>query len=104
MRILLLTLILLFSFPALADSIYLKMPIQPNNPVYTFEEFSARYLELTNEKIQVNPLTNVQETHYMVGSWRLTQEIADQLASEYPMVIISARGVVPVGWATKEIE
>ena len=91
----------LISSEAHAESIYLQMPIQPDNPVYSFDDFSARYLELTGEAVQSGPLTNTQETHYLIGSWRLTQTIADQLASEFPMVIISAKGVWPIGWVTK---
>ena len=82
------------------NSRYLKMPIAPNNSVYLFEDFKARYLELTGENIQDAPLTNEQETHYMVGSSRLTQEDADTLASEFPMVNITNSW--PVGWVTKE--
>jgi len=102
MRYLLTVLIFLISFPAYADSIYLRMPITPDNPVYSFEDFKVRYLELTGENIQQSPLTNTQETHYMTGSSRLTQAIADQLDSEFPMVIISNKGVWPVGWVTKD--
>ena len=72
----------------------------PDNPVYSFEDFKARYLELTGEKIQDYPLVNEQETHYLVGSSRLTQEIADQLVSEFPPVTIT--NTMPVGWVTKE--
>ena len=103
MRHLVLTLLFIcLSSTAFAQSIYLQIPIQPNNPVYSFEDFKTRYLELTNERIQISPLVNTQETHYLVGSWRLTQTIADQLASEFPMVIISVKGVWPVGWTTKD--
>lgn len=102
MRHLILTLLFIcISSASWAGSIYLQMPIQPDNPVYSFEDFKARYLELTAEKIQNTPLINEQETHYLVGSWRLTQETADQLSSEFPMVIISVKGVWPVGWVTK---
>lgn len=81
-------------------TLFIKMPIAPDTPVYSFEDFKARYLELTGEKIQDNPLENEQETHYLVGSWRLTQTIADQLVSEFPPVTIA--NIIPVGWVTKE--
>lgn len=69
------------------------------NPNYTYDGFKARYLELTNESIQTQPLENEQGTHYLVGSSRLTQVIADQLKSEFPMVSITDNW--PVGWTPK---
>ena len=81
-------------------TLFIKMPIAPDNPVYSFEDFKVRYLELTEESIQSTPLTNEQETHYLVGSSRLTQEISDQLTSEFPPVSIA--NTIPVGWITKE--
>lgn len=77
-------------------TLYVQMPIAPNNPVYSYEDFKARYLELTGEKVQDNPLVNLQQTHYLVGSSRLTQAIADQLVSEFPPVTIT--NVWPAGW------
>lgn len=79
-------------------TLFIKMPIQ--HPFY--EAFKARYLELTGEGIQKYPRTNTQETHYLVGSSRLTQEITDQLVSEFPMVQIADK--IPVGWVDKEEE
>lgn len=81
-------------------TLFLKMPIAPNNPVYTLEGFKNRYLELTGEMIQSKPLTNTQETHHLVGSSRLTPEIAEQLESEFPPVSIINKW--PSGWVTKE--
>jgi len=83
-------------------SLYLKMPIQPDNPVYSFEDFKVRYKELTGESIQPNPPQNEQGTHYLVGSWILTQEIADQLIDEFPPVTIG--NTIPVGWVDKAVE
>lgn len=77
-------------------TLFIKMPVE--SPF--FEDFKARYLELTGEKIQDNPLTNEQETHYLVGSSRLLQDKADQLVSDFPTVSIS--NVMPIGWVTKE--
>lgn len=71
-----------------------------SNPNYSYSSFKERYVELTGEKIQDTPLTNEQETHHLVGSSRLTQEVADQLSSEFPMVTIS--NSMPVGWITKQ--
>ena len=88
------------------SSIYLQMPISPNNPVYSFEDFKARYLELTGENVplkpQKNDVGNGVSTHYLMGSWRLTQEHADILASEFPMVTVSSRGVWPAGWVAHQ--
>lgn len=81
-------------------TLFIQMPIAPDNPIYDFDSFKARYLELTGEKVQDNPLTNEQETHYLVGSWRLTQTLADQLTTEFPMVTIV--NAFPMGWVTKE--
>lgn len=87
--------------------IFLKMPIAPNNPVYSFENFKTRYLELmidngTSQKIQETPVINEQETHYLISSRLLPQSIADQLISEFPMVVQT--NTWPVGWINKEEE
>lgn len=76
-------------------ALYIKIPKQ--NPFYG--SFKDRYLELTDEKIQDSPLENEQRTHYLVGSSRLSPEIADQLISEFPQV--SIRDSWPIGWVTK---
>lgn len=83
-------------------TIFLQMPIVPNNPIYTYEGFKARYLEVTGERIQSRPLENAQGTHYMVGSSRITQAQAAQLASEFPMVTITNNW--PVAWVGKNEE
>lgn len=80
---------------------FIKMPITPDTPVYSFEDFKTRYLELTDEKIQDSPLENEQSTHYLVGSSRLTQDIADQLTDEFPQVSII--NIWPIGWITKDV-
>lgn len=71
----------------------------PSKAPFDINAFKARYLELTGEKIQGNPLVNDVETHYLVGSSRLTQEIADKLTSEFPLVNIAK--TMPAGWITK---
>lgn len=83
-------------------STYLQMPIAPNNPVYTLAKFKTRYLEVVGEHIQDGPVENAQGTHYLVGSSRLIQAQAVQLAAEYPMVTITDHW--PVGWVTKEAQ
>lgn len=81
-------------------TIFVQMPININTPVYSLAKFKARYLELTGESVQDNPPQNAQGTHYIIGSSRLTQVHADQLANEFPQVIIS--NAFPVGWEPKE--
>lgn len=80
-------------------TLYIKMPQAPG---LDYGIFRARYLELTGEKIQDTPLENEQGTHYLVGSSRLSQAIADQLVSEFPAVTIGQD--MPVGWLTKQEE
>jgi len=82
-------------------SIYLQIP---SKAPFDYVDFSARYLELSGEHAVANPQQNIQETHYIIGSWRMTEAVADQLASEYPLVTVSARGVWPVGFQTIGIE
>lgn len=77
-------------------TLFIKMPKQ--NP--HLEGFKADYLATTGEKIQDTPLENDQGTHYLVGSSRLTQEHADELASRNPSVTIMNSW--PAGWVTKE--
>ncbi|MGR3179848.1 MAG: hypothetical protein ACUZ8E_17550 [Candidatus Anammoxibacter sp.] len=80
-------------------TIFIKMPIMnQSNPNYTLDGFKARYLELTNESIQTEPLENEQGTHYLVGSSRITQEVADQLKDEFPMITFIDE--IPDGWVT----
>jgi hypothetical protein len=76
------------------------MPIAPNNPVYTLERFKNRYLELVGEKIQDHPNVNRQNTHYLVGSSRLTQGMANQLAAEFPMVTVTNQW--PAAWQPED--
>jgi len=69
-------------------------------PVDELETFSEKYLKETSEKIQDNPPINEAETHYLVGSGRLTQEQADGLVSRNPSVRITNSW--PAGWVKKE--
>lgn len=74
----------------------------PKAPGLDYDAFKMRYLELTGEAIQDVPLENIQETHYVVGSSRLSQAIADQLVLEFPAVTIGQD--MPAGWTTKQEE
>jgi len=78
------------------STIFLKIP---SKAPFDMDAFKARYLELTGEGIQSNIAQNTQETHYLIGSSRLTQEVADQLSSEFPLV--SNMTSFPASWQEK---
>ena len=67
-------------------SIYLKIPIVPENPIFTQEAFAARYLELTGEIYVLDNMREVAGVNQMSGSSVCTEEIAIQLKTEFPMV------------------
>ena len=77
-------------------TIYIKIP---SKSPFDIDAFKARYLELTNEHIQNNPPQNEQETHYLVGSSKLTQKVANQLSVEFPLVSNSKN--IPDSWVDK---
>ena len=68
--------------------------------IYSSEDFKARYLELTAEKIQDQPLKSANGTGLMVGSSRLTQILADQIMVEFPTIKIVT--TFPVDWVSIE--
>jgi len=77
------------------------MPIGKDG-LYTIEKFQTRYEAITGEAITVLPTKNDLETHYLIGSSRLTADHVTQLKAEFPMVIISKSGEYPVTWTTKD--
>lgn len=79
---------------------YIKMPINPVGQ-YNFEDFKARFLELTNMSIQENPLENVSGTHYLVGTEKLSDATQDMIKAEFPQVTYTNHAFPP-GWVTKE--
>jgi len=72
-------------------SIYLKIPILANNPVYSPEDFQARYLELTTargdpENFVLNNMREEAGVNQMSGSTKLHIDDAATLKSEFPMI------------------
>lgn len=61
--------------------------------------FATRYLELTGETVQTTPLENMAQTHYLVGSSRVTQEQITTLEIEFPDIITTNE--FPSLWVTK---
>jgi len=77
---------------------YIKFPTTPPN--FDLEQFKDDYLSTTGETLQGIPLENKQETHYMIGSSRITNSQFDALKDDYPT--ISKTNNWPAGWVTKE--
>jgi len=75
---------------------YIKMP-QADESGYSFIGFKARYLELSGEKVQNVPAENDTQSHYLVGSSRLSQGDTDTLVAEFPMVSATV-DAFPGGW------
>ena len=94
--------IISFSSQSYALTNCIQIPILPDNPVWNWEDFAVDYHSRTNEYVGTLA-TNVQETHYLFCSARMTQQVADQLDVDYPMIIITPTGARPTNWETKEI-
>lgn len=68
-------------------------------PVDEIDAFSETYFKETEEKIQSNPPMNKEETHYLVGSFRLNRYRATKLKGLFPNVTI---GKTRPAWEIKE--
>lgn len=92
------------SLPAHAqiERVYVQMPIMPNNPIYTWEAYRTRHLEVTGHKIPAKASQNTQGTHYLSGevAAHLIQEHQDTLKAEFNMVLYTDGW--PNGWVNKE--
>ena len=77
---------------------FITIPVDSQD--FNLADFKADYKATTGENIQNNPPINEEETHYLVGSSKLTQEQADGLVERNPSVTI---GSYPVGWVTKDV-
>lgn len=84
-------------------TIYIQIPILPNNPVYSAESFSERYFELTGEIYKLNNMKEEAGIMQMTGSSRCTEEQAIQLKQEFPMMnyYIQMSKELPFGWIEK---
>ena len=71
-------------------------------PTSGFDGFKDDYLEETGEAIQSTPLMNTEETHYLIGSSRITQDNFNALVEVHTDISISDD--VPDDWVTKEDE
>jgi len=72
----------------------------PQAPGVDFQAFKDDYLVTTGEKIQNTPIANEQDTHYLVGSSRLSQEDANALISRHHGITIAK--TIPAGWKNRE--
>lgn len=76
------------------------MTIYVKIPKVDLASFKPAYLALVGETIQSQPLENTEETHYLVGSSRVTQAQIDSLVNDYPDVSYTSDNY-PQGWVTK---
>ncbi len=74
------------------DTIYIKWPIAKD------EQFRAKYHSITGEGIQTSPATNIEQTHYLVGSSRITQLQVFTLRALFPLSGIFFGNSVPNSW------
>ena len=95
----------LISFDARADMsrIYVQMPILPNNPIYSWDDYRTRHFAVTGYKIPAGCSQNTQGTHYLSGELveHFTEAQQDTLKSEFPMVLYTDGW--PVGWVNKVV-
>lgn len=71
---------------ARAETIYIQIPILPDNPIFTPEDFAADYLATAGE---IFVLMNMQEAagvRMMTGTTVCTEAQAAELKSRWPMM------------------
>lgn len=71
-------------------------------PVNIDETFRPAYLATTGESVGVLPQINSDETYYLIGSWRVTQEQIASLKVQFPDIIVSDD--FPSDWVPKQEE
>ena len=67
-------------------TIYIKIPISPNNPIFTQEDFAADYLATTGEIYVLNNMQEEAGINQMGGSSRITEAQAIELQGRWPMM------------------
>ena len=67
-------------------TIYIKIPILPNNPVYSAEDFAADYLNVTGEIFILDSMKEEAGIMQMTGSSICTEAQAIELQGRWPMM------------------
>ena len=66
--------------------IYIKIPIAPNNPIFTQEDFAADYLATTGEGFVLGNMLEQAGINQMTGSSWITETQAIELKGRWPMM------------------
>lgn len=61
--------------------------------------FDEDYFSITNEKLQEPLLLNMEETHYMIGSGRITDSNLEELSKKYDFYFGKE---IPAWWNEKQ--
>ena len=87
-------------------TIYTQIPILPNNPVFTPEDFAADYLATTGEEYVLMNMEEEAGVNQMSGSSRITEAQAAELAGRWPMMTyyVQTGTELPPGWTPKADE
>ena len=86
--------------------IYIQIPIAPNNPIFTPEDYAVDYLETTGEGwVQLN-MEEEAGVRMMMGTTRATEAHCIELKSRWPMMTykVTDNHELPAGWIPKTIE
>ena len=86
MRIFIFILLMLSVFPAYAETIYIRIPVLADNPVYSPEDFAAYYLATIGENYLLNNMRSEAGINQMGGSTRITEDQAIELQGRWPMM------------------
>lgn len=83
------------------NNTYIQIPLLPNNPIYTKEDFAADYLATTGEVWLHNNIQDENGVVEMMGSTRCTEAMAADLKTRWPMMkydIVNEGAGLPVGF------
>lgn len=83
-------------------TIYIKIPVLANNPIYSPEDFVADYLATVGEIYVLNNMVEESGVMQMTGSHRITEEQAVELESRWPMMSYSI-DEFPFNWIPEEV-
>lgn len=67
-------------------AIYIKIPISPNNPIFTQEDFAADYKATTGEGYVLGNMLEEAGVNQLTGSHRITEAQAVELKGRWPMM------------------
>lgn len=80
-------------------TIYIRIPISPDNPVFTPENFAAAYLAKTGEVFVLSNMREEAGVMQMTGSNRATEAQMQELKVDYPMMKYDLE--MPANWIPK---